>query len=196
MGMLSLVLLGGLHFGRRVWEASETTTAALDRIRAFQSSLASELARTYPEIDSSQAGEASKVKFDGEKDQVSFLTSAPDGSGALVQTTVKAEERDGRVRLVEARHLELARAQQDAIVDAHLPPVVSVEFSYFGSIKDNEPASWHESWSDQAALPDLVRIHARFADKRLAWPELIVKPRVEADVSCTFDPLARACAGR
>jgi general secretion pathway protein J len=196
LGMLSLVLLGGLHFGRSVWQASETKTAAVDRIRAFQVALAAELQRAYPEIDESNATEGTKVKFDGEKDRVTFLTPSPDNSGLLVRTTVRPESFGDRGFLVEQRHLELVRAGRESVVDAHLPAITSVRLSYFGSVKDNEAPDWHESWSNLGKLPDLLRVRVTFADRRFGWPDLVVKPRVEADVTCTFDPLARACSGR
>jgi hypothetical protein len=114
----------------------------------------------------------------------------------LVQTTVRPESFGDRVYLVEARRLELARAGGESVVDEHLPAISSVRLSYFGSMKDNEGPDWHDSWSNQGKLPDLVRVRVTFSDRRLGWPDLVVKPRVEADVTCTFDPLARACSGR
>lgn len=196
LGMLSLVLFGGVHFGRSVWQATETKTAAVDRIRAFQASLATELSRTYPEIDEANGSVGAKVKFDGENDRVSFLTPSPNDSGMLVKTTVKPEVMGGTIHLVEARRPELARTSQETVVNTPLPAISSVRLSYFGSLKDNEAPDWHESWSSQTKLPDLVRMHVTFADRRVGWPDLIVRPRVEADVGCTFDPLARACSGR
>jgi hypothetical protein len=194
--MLSLVLFNGLHFGRSVWQASVTKTAAVDRIRAFQVALASDLERAYPEIDETNASEGAKVKFDGATDRVTFLAPSPDNSGMLVETTVRPESFGGRLYLVEARRLELARDGREWVVDTHLPAISSLRLSYFGSMKDNEAPDWHESWNKQGKLPDLVRIQVTFADRRLAWPDLVVKQRVEADVTCTFDPLARACSGR
>ncbi len=196
LGMLSLVLLGGLHFGRSVWEASETKTAAVDRIRAFQTVLKSELERTYPELGEANASEGAKVKFDGQRDRVTFLTPSSDNSGMLVETTIKPEVFGDRVFVVEARHFELARTAGGHVVDTRLPAISAIRLSYFGSLKDNEPADWHERWTNQGKLPDLVRVRVTFVDRRLGWPDLVVKPRVEADVTCTFDPLARACSGR
>jgi general secretion pathway protein J len=196
LGMLSLVLLGGLHFGRSVWQASETKTAAVDRIRAFQAAFASELQRAYPEIDETNASEGSKVKFDGEKDHLTFLTPSPTNSGILVKTKLQQQLSGVGLHLVELRQAELARAGGESLVDAHLPVITSVRLSYFGSVKDNEAPDWHESWSSQGKLPDLVRMQVIFADHRFSWPDLVVKPRIEADVTCTFDPLARACSER
>lgn len=196
LGMLSLVLLGGLHFGRSVWQATETKTAAINRIRAFQAALASELARTYPEVEETDASEGEKIKFDGERDRMTFLTPSPDHSGILVETTVGPEPFGKTLRLVERRHPELMRVGRESVADAHVPAVSSVRLSYFGSVKDNEAPDWHESWSNQAKLPDLVRVQVTFADHRFGWPVFVVKPRIEADVTCTFDPLARTCSGR
>jgi hypothetical protein len=194
--MLSLVLFDGLHFGRSVWQATVSKTAAVDRVRAFQTAFATEIARAYPEIEQTNAGDSTKVKFEGEKDRVSFLTPSTENSGMLVETTVKPEFVGGTLHLVETRQPELARAGGERRVDARLPAISVVRLSYFGSVKDNEPPDWHESWSNQPKLPDMVRMRVTFVDRRFGWPDLIVRPRVEADVTCTFDPLARACSGR
>ena len=196
LGMLSLVLFDGLHFGRSVWQATESKTAAVDRIRAFEASFSTELARAYPEIEQTEAGEAAKVKFDGEKDRVTFLTPSVENPGLLIETTLRPELVGDKVHLIEARRLELARVGGESRMDTRLPSVTAVHLSYFGSEKDNEAPDWHDSWSNQPKFPDLVRVQVSFADRRFSWPDLIVKPRVEADVTCTFDPLARACSGR
>lgn len=196
LGMLSVVLFEGLHFGHRVWEASETTTASVDRIRAFRNDLAAALARAYPELDISQADKASQVKFDGEKDGMTFLTPAPDDSGALTEMSIRIDDSSGSPRLIERRHLELARVPGWATTDPRIPPISAAHFSYFGAVKASDKPEWHDSWSGQTSLPELVRISLAFSNRRYAWPDLVVAPRIAADVSCTFDMLARACVGR
>jgi len=51
---------------------------------------------------------------------------------------------------------------------------------YFGAIKADDPAEWHDRWEDARQLPKLVRITMAFpeGDPR-EWPPLIVAPMVE-----------------
>ena len=75
--------------------------------------------------------------------------------------------------------------------------VESVELAYFGKDRSDKAPVWHDQWKDQIALPQLVRVRVRFpsGDPR-PWPDLVVAPRIAADVGCTYDPLSKLCRGR
>lgn len=196
LGLLSAVLFEGLHFGRRVWEASVTSAAGADRIRAFRNDVSAAIARAYPEIDlNAEPEKVSIIRFDGESDSLSFLAPAPDQSGGLDEVGIRAEPSHGALRLIERRRLELARSPAETTVDSRLPPLASLRFAYFGTASSETSSAWHDSWKDQTSLPLLVRISVKFQDRRFAWPDLIVAPRIAADVSCNFDLLARTCVG-
>lgn len=56
----------------------------------------------------------------------------------------------------------------------------SARIQYFGVIKPDAPAEWHDRWEDARQLPKLVRLTMAFPDgDPREWPPLIVAPMVE-----------------
>jgi len=92
---------------------------------------------------------------------------------------------------------ELAGDRSSATRNELLTDVEHVELSYFGRVASENAAQWHDNWTQQSMLPQLVRIQVRFhaGDTRL-WPELVVAPRIYADVGCSYDGLTKRCRGR
>jgi general secretion pathway protein J len=77
-----------------------------------------------------------------------------------------------------------------------LQDVSAFDVSYFGPDSDDRSARWQDEWQNRTSLPALVKIRARFAEKgAVPWPDLIVAPKISADVSCRFDPIAQKCGG-
>jgi general secretion pathway protein J len=72
----------------------------------------------------------------------------------------------------------------------------SVEFAYSDGGTKGETA-WSNAWSKRSELPKLVRIRVAFrsGDTR-SWPDLLITPRIAADVSCVYDPITKRCRGR
>ena len=72
----------------------------------------------------------------------------------------------------------------DAVRDAvHsrvlLTDVAELRFAYFGQRELRQAPTWSEVW-DQPALPLLVRVQLRFADRdQRSWPDLIVRPMID-----------------
>jgi len=92
---------------------------------------------------------------------------------------------------------ELAEEPSAVTRNSLLTDIEHLELSYFGRAPSGDAAQWHRNWSQQSSLPQLVRIQVRFhaGDTRL-WPELLVAPRISADVTCTYDTLTKRCRGR
>jgi general secretion pathway protein J len=78
-----------------------------------------------------------------------------------------------------------------------LSDIDRVEFAYFGEGKAKRGLRWQDSWVQRIDVPRLVRIRVTFrsADQR-SWPELLIAPRITADVSCVYDPGTLRCRGR
>ena len=191
-GFLSLVLFGGLHLGRRVWEASETATANADRVREFQTDLTRALQRAYPELISVDATHA-RIDFAGEADRLTFLTEGGDGSGQMSRITIARDPNSDVI--VETIAPELSdRAQARTLT--RLRHVASLAFDYFGAAEQGKTPNWFSAWPNKFALPSLVRIRVTFSAPQAHWPGLVVAPRIAADVSCQFDALTKTCVGR
>jgi general secretion pathway protein J len=192
LALLSLVLFSGFRFGTRAWDRAESSTAGAGELRRAQDAIAETLGRAYPEMQLTDPKNP-HVYFDGNADAVTFL--APDRSNngglsviglarsgdALVMTTTPELARDPR-RQTKARKL--------------LGHVASFELAYFGAANDNVAPQWTANWANRSRLPKLVRIRASLDRQRPGWTEMIVAPRIEADVGCQFDSLTKFCQGR
>jgi general secretion pathway protein J len=94
---------------------------------------------------------------------------------------------------------ELARSQDTATATSTvlLRDVDHAEFSYFGAGAGARNLQWIDGWTKRSEMPALVRVRVAFrtGDQR-SWPDLVVSPRLTADVICDYDPLTMRCRGR
>src|SRR5437763_14961141 len=72
LAFLSLLLFGGLRFGTRVWEKSETSTTETNRVRAAQLLLSDAISHIYP-FFAGQTPADKHVEFAGEEKQMTFF---------------------------------------------------------------------------------------------------------------------------
>jgi general secretion pathway protein J len=192
LGLLSIALFGALTFGVRSWERSETLTAQSNAVRQAQTLLSRTLGEAYPELLASDPTQQ-KIAFDGEAHSVRFLAPDPRMSGALDRIEIGV--RQGSDALESRATLELA-ADARTTRTVILSGLSGFDISYYGKSAQDRDASWQDSWKDRASLPRLIRIRASFAQKRAApWPDLLITPRISADVSCAVDPLTKDCRG-
>jgi len=188
LGFLSFLLFSGLKLGTRVWERSEDVTANGNRIRSIERLLTAQIRQIYPKPLSN-----SEIEFDGEPSSLRFLSSASD-NGALQRVTILASADNERNALSEISSDELATVAGS--LKPLLGPIVSLSFAYFGQEKDERQASWHRVWNHQAHLPSLIRVSANLADRALAFPSIVIAPRIDADESCVLYALTHDCQGR
>jgi len=188
LGFLSLLLFGGLKLGTRVWERSEDVSANGNRIRNAQQLLSDQIRQIYPLLLAT-----SHLDFEGRESEVRFLTTASD-NGALQRVTVLAARGGDQTVLSEVVSDELARSPGTA--RPLLAAITSLSFAYFGARKGEQRAQWHRDWRDQNRLPSLIRVAATLRDRALAFPPLVVAPRLDADENCTLDALTNDCQGR
>ena len=196
LGLLTVALFGGFRFGVRVWDRTESASAGAGDIRRAQTVIADTLGRAYPEYQNSIPTDP-HVYFDGQAGKLTFL--GPDGAqdGALAVITLARQEVAGQSVLVMQTIPELAaNPARQTVVRVLLRGLTSFDLAYYGTDKPNTAPRWFSSWRDMQRLPQLVRIRASFDKTGPAWTEMIVAPRITADVSCNFDPLTRFCQGR
>jgi general secretion pathway protein J len=109
------------------------------------------------------------------------------------------ERQQDRTDLVMSSNPELANPQDSSMTAKTLliADIDRAEFSYFGEAATERNAKWHDSWTQRSDMPRLVRIRVAFhsGDAR-RWPELLIAPRIAADVSCIYDPITMRCRGR
>ena len=188
LALLSLVLFGGLRFGRQVWQTAEVGISSTNAVRAFQDEIRRDIARAQPVFidDPLQP----RIDFDGAPSQLTLLAPAHDGSGGLERLVIAS---DGKVTTIAGRP-ELAVGDGATYVKT-LKGAGSLRFAYYGILAGEKAAAWHGEWHRQTRLPLLIRVDAT-ADKGAVWPLLVVSPHIAADPSCVYDPGTGFCHGR
>jgi general secretion pathway protein J len=200
--LLSLLVLGALRFGTTAWQRSGQHSARLEDVLHVQALLRNAIGRSYPRFTASTA-QAGYVEFDGDARSLTFLSEGPASLdyGGRFLFTLAVTERNGQYDLILRARPELASAKaaqpETASERVLLANLAQVQFAYFGRKQDGGPVQWHQDWRKQREPPELVRIEIAFpVGDAGVWPELIIRPRIEADVSCIYDTLAKRCRGR
>jgi len=196
LAFLSVVLVAGLRYGTNIWRKTETKDTALNAARTAERIVAGNLARLYPKYVTVSPTEA-YVDFDGTAHAMTFFSTAQSQTGFLMRDTLE-EVRDGDTFAMRIEAVpELARDGRGTLAQTLLTRLASVEFSYYGIAGDAKEAAWYPAWQRQAGPPLLVRIHVAAADPGTpSLPDLIVAPRVAADVGCLYDSVTKFCQGR
>jgi general secretion pathway protein J len=200
LSLLGLLIMTALRFGIKAWERGDTISAQINEGLQVQSLLRRLLGAAAPRFVP-QPGGKGYVDFVGHPESVSFISDPPrslDRGGRLLMT-LSIDQEGGRPDFILSTRPELGAfaygtAQSKRLL---LPSVEAVSFRYFGAQQRGASAQWHSSWDKQIALPELVRIELRFLPGAPGfWPETVIAPRIDVDVSCSYDTLTQGCLGR
>jgi len=196
LGMLTMALYAGMSFGARAWRRAAESSARLAQIASAQITLVDMLSHAHP-VMLRPAGQDAHVDFDGDSDQVTFLTPAPAeiAPGGFARTTFRLEDDDSGFALVSYAQPELAETGA-YVRSVLLHHVQSLVLSYFTAGRPGKPGEWLSSWHNRLRLPMLIKVQASLEGRDAPrWADLIIRPRIAADATCTFDPLTRYCRG-
>ena len=199
-GLISIVIMGGLRFGTRVWETGDSRAQAVAEVEAVQSILRRYLAQaSLPKPFGKRANR--EALFAGEASRLQFVTlnAAHVGIGGLYQIEIawiegQAGEGDSlelawrlyrpdQVTSGESLTEEISADDEDTVAEGRrtlLTGVGSVTFGYLGSDGPGfgEP-EWEEAWEEAGSLPGLIAINVEFADgSRRFWPPLVIQTRL------------------
>lgn len=217
LAFLSLLLFGGLRFGTRVWEKSETSTTEANRIRAAQLALSDDIKNIYP-FYAGTATTDKHVDFSGEDKRMTFFAPSKSVLGGMDLVTVQAVQGAKGLSVVVARKVELEGTTGAVSHHTLISGLKGFQISYFGSPSPEGTTAqahisnkaglgalataaaaaapqWTSVWQGQTRLPLLIRIRAAVAEKS-AWPDLVVSPQTEVDETCTLDQTTYYCQGR
>lgn len=190
VAFLAVLLFGGLRFGSRAWDRSHEIYSSERAMRAAQSYLTAALEQAYPAREAPQM----TVTFDGSAQAMSWLTMSGATDGDMSKIGLSLKSAGDAYDLAAGVTHELATVPSAS--RTLLTGVAQARFAYFGRRRGEATPHWTETWQGQTRLPDLVRIRLVMRDGRTVWPDLVVAPRITADVGCTLDMITHDCAGR
>lgn len=197
--LLVALLFGNVRFGLQAWQIGSVHNESLVRSVASQDLLRRLLGNAYPMLLGA-AGTDPLIDFEGAKDTLSFLSEAPVVTGGAGRFRFKLfqDQRQNQTDFVVSSTPELANPQDASMTTKSLllADVDHIEFAYSDGGSKGE-TTWSSAWGKRSSLPRLVRVRVAFrsGDTRL-WPDLLIAPRIGADVSCVYDPITKRCRGR
>ena len=197
--LLATLLFDNVRFGVRAWKSTSANAEQFERNMISQDLLRRTIGNLYPMMVTS--GGLQQIDFEGTREAVSFVGNAPIASngGGRFRFRVFVERRQAQSDLVVASTPELADPNDQSMTTKTLlvSGIDRAEFSYFGGTATERKLQWNDSWIKQSEIPKLVRLRVGFGsgDARL-WPDLLIAPRILADVSCVYEPITTRCRGR
>ncbi len=192
-GLISIVVMGGLRFGTRVWETGETRAQAAAEVEAVQGILRRYLVQArVPLLVGREAQDVSL--FAGDDESLRFVTLVPShiGVGGLYQVRIAKVEGSGdedaslemtwRIfRPDDPRALEEEAGGEVTLAGGRrtlLTGVKAVNFAYLQSEGPGfgEP-EWEESWEED--VPGAIALGVEFTPgSGRVWPLFVVQTRI------------------
>jgi general secretion pathway protein J len=200
LSLLSLALTRSLRFGVDAWARGSSHSDQLSRTTVVQGLLRRVVGETYPYFVSNGPTRM-YVDFEGTSESLALLASAPVvlGGAGRSRFRLSLAKHDGLSDLVMTSQAELAPPDAPSAIEKKtlLAGTTFVEFAYFGRWRSEANAQWHDRWTGQSALPQLVRIQVGFPEGDTPlWPDLVIAPRIAVDIGCVYDLLTKQCRGR
>lgn len=192
LGFISIAMSGGIQFGARAWEASETKVEAQERLQGAQTLLRTVLQRAMPrELDPSFAVDLDL--FRGSAGELAFTASAPSAFGAegLVRFELRVDGEPGAQRLVLLwQSVNSAAPAQNRVLVAG---AASVGLSY-GARDQVGGLVWTEDWQGRSGAPAAVAIRVNFPQgSGQFWPPFVARTRITHDPLCVYNADTFGC---
>ena len=202
LGFLSLLLFGGLQFGTRVWEKTQTSATDTNHVRAAQLSLSEDFARSIP-FYREHCGRQT-CPFPGRRPAHDLFraleVAAADGSGDRSGPAGQGQ----RLGPGEARRVELEGGRDVPTHHTLISGLKWVQISYYGAPQAGRDCSRDPAHtmprSDSARMPRRnlplrrngrrygagskpcpAHSHSRRLNGKAPWPDLVVSPRTDVD---------------
>lgn len=192
LGIMAVLMGEGMRFGGRVWETVHRKTQDMEAISGGQALLRTVLQRIVPRSpdptleDSPElfSATASAMSF------TAFVPAAMDASG-LARVDIRVVPAAGGQGLVMSWSplLGPARTQQRVLVSKADNVALLYARRDAGGV-----LAWQDTWRDPTMAPDLIRIRITgLGRKPSGWPDLLVRPRISRDPTCSYDPVSFGC---
>jgi len=197
--LLATLLFDNVRFGVKAWQLGSAHAEQFGHDLNAQDLLRRLIGNVYPLM--LRDGAAQHLDFGGGKETVSFLGNAPvvAGGGGRFRYKVEVERQHDRTDLVLSAAPELTSPEGPAMARRTVlfSDIDRAEFAYFGDGEAEQTLQWQDNWRQRVSMPKLMRIRVAFrASDARTWPDLLIAPRITADVGCVYDPMTRRCRGR
>lgn len=199
VGLLTTLIFAGVRVAARAWGRTDGRAADAADQWAVANVLGGAISEAYPAFVSADLHDR-EIAFEGKARSLTLLAPLPQAIAAGVPAQLRFYLTGaGRSKsLVLGWRLDLPSAQNGAPLPENrvvlLDRVRRIGFAYFGADAPGDAPVWQDRWTEQAALPQMVRVRIERSDRSLpAWPDLVAAPRAMINTACIFDPLTAGC---
>lgn len=171
-GLVLVMLYSGLRLGLNGWDSGEARAEATNRLRLVEDFLRRLLAQSMTVYQINDRQERTVV-FTGQADRIEFVAPmlARLGQGGLYRVRIEAD--DGRLWIRWRPYLPADPAAGEERETLLLEGVSGIEWTYFGSERDDDTQpEWRSDWASPLRRPLLVRLNLTLQGE--SWPDLVV----------------------
>ena len=187
LGLLGVMMVGGLNFGVRVWERTDSSVQDQGRVAAVQALLRRQLAEMQP-LEVRGTDRRPRIALDAKPGQLVFVGPVPEYLGRGGYHIIGlGTEGAGNARSLVMRWEPFTRSRpglalsDKARAEVLLTGVKELSFRYFGRDQRGQPTGWKPAWTDSNRLPELVEAEIVFLDDREErWPTFAAAVMAEA----------------
>jgi general secretion pathway protein J len=174
LAVVVLMATGALRVGLRAWESGQRRVDRQQEGRALVELISDALAGASPYQGRLDISPERVVLFEGEPDEIRFVTNAPplmlDAPAVPFHAVVLGSNGQGALRLVERL------VPSDEPFTPGLERVLSRSVTRFTLAYRDESGAWQERWNAREAggLPTAVRLELAIAGLGRATPPLVI----------------------
>lgn len=209
LGLMAGLVLETTRLGAAAWTRAERTSAATDDLDSVHGFLRGLIGQAYPAFASADPGDR-RLLFEGGPHGMLLVAPLPgllpegawavahlalaDGPPAPASASVSTQAPGAGKALTLTWRLDLPGADgrpSPLRAERLLPRVTALRLAYFGPPEPGAPPAWLDHWVGRERLPALVRVVVE--RDGVAWPEIVVAPRVTASAACVYDAAAPVC---
>ena len=187
------LLLGGLRFTSRAWDAGERVTRQTADLETVHRVFSSMLDRFFPV--SMQHAESEGYAFQGSSSRLRFAAQLPPypGPGGLytVEFKITSERNLNRLELGIAPFNAQTFADNELKTDEKsllIESTGTLIFSYYGNTVAEQ---WQSDWPQLKPPPQAVKL--QFPEGETRWPDIVVPISIDMDLACAFPLMGGQC---
>jgi len=183
LGIIVVVIAGAMRLGLRSVESGEKKVGALERLRASVAIVNSQIQSQNP-LTFNDNGEKKRY-FDGSRESLQFASNYSIWGGQMGYVAVKYEvgrEDDGKMKLNASETFIGTEESRDTTLFKSMDDIY---FEYFYKDPTEERGSWTDSWTDDANVPQKIRLQMNYGGKEFS---LIIPMRVAGAAASAGQP--------
>ena len=190
LGIIVLIMTAAMRLGFRSVEVGEKKIESLERTRTSLNVIEYQIQSFIPVIFEDNG--TKKYSFAGDRTSLEITTnySIWAGQRGYVQVSYRVEtERSGKKTLYAT---ETIVGLESSWETALLKEYADISFEYFHKDPTEEVGSWTERWTDEANIPEKVRLHLVSGKKDLS---ILIPMRARGSQTLTTTPLGAPTEG-